>query len=61
MAKKMPYPFKDDEIYEFDSDSGKFDLPEDELPENINQNVKKKGSASVYVFGSYMDIATKIK
>ena len=59
MAKK--YPFKDDEIFEYDANSGKYDLQEEELPENLQQNIKKKGASSVSVFGSDMDILTKLK
>lgn len=59
MAKK--YPFKDDEIYEYDANSGNYDLQEEELPEKLQQNVKKKGASSVSVFGSDMDILTKLK
>ena len=62
MSKKYPFKeYEDEEIYEFDSNSGKFDLPEIELPENVNQKSKKKGSASVSVFGADMDIGTKMK
>ena len=40
MAKK--FPFKDDEIYDYDANSKKYDLLEDELPENLQQNIKKQ-------------------
>ena len=52
-------PFANNDIYEFDANSGEYDLPENELPEHLQQ--KKLGSSGVSVFGSDMDMQTKKK
>jgi len=61
-SQKGPkYPFsKIDEVKEERKD-GKFDLPEQDIPENLKSNIKKKGRGSASVFGSDMDLHTKLK
>ena len=59
--KKYKFPFANKEDVEPEEHAGKNDKPEEELPEGIKKVDRKKGSASVSVFGSDMDIQTKLK